>query len=83
MCEERLRRWPGREHFTKTFIEWCRGNTSASIIPEGDLTPFAVAISESMNCRKVKGFESLSTIEKYKLYYKLDKPFAVWSYPTD
>jgi hypothetical protein len=83
MCEERLRRWPGKEHFTKSFIKWCDDNISLSHIPDGELTSFAVAISDTMNCRKVKGFESLSTIEKYKLYYKLDKPFAVWSYPTD
>lgn len=83
MCDERLRRWPGNDHFTRSFIEWCDKNIDISHVPEGDITPFAIAISNTMNCRKIKDFENFSTVEKYKLYYKLDKPFAVWTAPAD
>jgi len=79
MCDERLRRWPGKEHFTRSFIEWCDSNIENSHIPDGELTPFAVAISETMNCRQLPNFESLPTVEKYQLYYKMDKPFATWT----
>jgi hypothetical protein len=80
MCNERMWRWSdSKEHFTRQFIEWCKENKKDSWVPAGNLTPFAVAISESMNCRKIAGFDNLSTVEKYKLYYKHDKPFAKWT----
>ncbi len=79
MCSERLKRWPGKDHFTKAFIEWCRDNKDLSFVPDIGLTPFAIAINKDMNCRKVNNFDNLSTVEKYNLYYKMDKPFAVWT----
>jgi hypothetical protein len=82
MCVERSRRWPGRkEHFTKLFIEWCKDNIEDSIIPSGPITPFAVAINDKTNCAQTPNFNNLTTVEKYQLYYKLDKPFAKWTNP--
>lgn len=79
MCEERSCRWAVKEHFTRQFIEWCADNIDNSSVPEAPLTDWAIAINENMNCRKVPFFESLTSIEKYNLYYKLDKPFATWT----
>lgn len=45
----------------------------AKFIPEGELKPFAIAISDDMECRKIKNFDSLPEITQYRLYYKLDK----------
>ena len=42
-------------------------------IPEGELKPFAIAISDDMKCREIDGFDQMSDITKYRLYYKLDK----------
>ena len=41
-------------------------------------TPFAIAINEAMSCRQDPTFESSDEVGKYRLYYKLDKPFATW-----
>jgi hypothetical protein len=49
------------------------------LLPDIGLTPFAIAISEDMNCRKVEGFDSLSTVDKYRQYYIHDKArIATW-----
>ena len=42
-------------------------------LPDIGLTPFAVAISEDMNCRKIEGFNDMSIVEKYRNYYLEDK----------
>lgn len=77
METERLRRG-FKPHFTMEFISWCAKNYKDSIVPDGPLTEFAVAISDNQLCRQVVGFDSLSPVEKYQLYYKYDKPFATW-----
>ena len=46
---------------------------------KGGLKDFAIAISDTMNCRKVDGFDDLSSIEKYRFYYRMDKPFVKWT----
>jgi hypothetical protein len=81
MFNERDYRWPtSTEHFTKTFITWCKSNVSSvSLCLKAELTPFAVAINPETNCRKIIGFDQLSTIDKYKQYIRLDKPFATWT----
>ena len=81
MFDERDFRWPKSEaHFTKTFIVWCKENINkTSACKRNHLTPFAIAISEDKNCRKIKDFDKLSVIEKYRLYIKHDKPFATWT----
>ena len=78
MGNERRYRWPDRaRHFSLDFILWCKDNIYDSLAPVGELTDFAVAISEGMNCRKrVENFNDLSSIDKYRFYYKHDKEFA-------
>lgn len=80
MFDERMHRWPASvEHFTKSFIEWCKQNIHNTYIPEKELTPFAVAIKPDCDCRKVVNFDNLSITEKYQLYIIKDKPFASWT----
>jgi hypothetical protein len=81
MFDERDYRWPSsKEHFTKTFIVWCGNNAnSTKFCPKGQLTEFAIAINQDMNCRKVMGFNQLSVLQQYQQYIKLDKPFATWT----
>ena len=50
------------------------------LLPDIGLTPFAIAISEDMNCRKkIENFNDLSSIDQYRFYYKHDKAFAAWT----
>ena len=80
MFTERMYRWPdSNEHFTKTFIEWCGKNIHNTIMSKTGLTEYAIAISDNCDCRKVKGFDDLSTIDKYREYIRCDKPFATWT----
>lgn len=77
---ERMFRWPSSaEHFTKDFIVWCSKNFANTTITQTGLTPFAIAINEDCDCRKLPNFESLSTVDKYKSYIVNDKPFAKWT----
>jgi len=76
--EERLHRGYNPHH-SITFIRWCADNFDKSVVPDGMLTEFAVAISADKNCRKVDGFEYMNVVNKYRQYYIHDKPFAEWS----
>ena len=50
------------------------------LLPDDGLTPFAIAISPHMECRKTDGFDDMTTIEKYRQYYLDDKwRFAHWT----
>jgi hypothetical protein len=77
MEEERIARG-FNPHFSVEFLEWALDNVERSVCPEGELTEFAIAISEDMECRKVDGFDQLDRVSQYRLYYKHDKPFATW-----
>lgn len=66
-------------HFSIDFINWVSQNIEDSVVPDGELEEFAVAIADDKNCRKISDFNSLDSVEKYRLYYKYDKPFAKWS----
>lgn len=81
MFNERRFRWPDADnHFTENFILWCRENRSQTIVPEGDLTPFAIAIGADSACRKVtEDFDNLVATEQYRRYIKHDKTFATWT----
>ena len=75
LCAEYTLRY-GKVHFCEKGI-----NTLSFLnylIPEGELQPFAVAINQESKCRKVSNFDSLDTIDKYRLYVIWDKPFAKW-----
>lgn len=80
MFNERNFRWPDSDqHFTYEFIKWCKDNKDKTIHTSNVMTPFTVAISPDSNCRKIPGFNNLSVIDQYRLYIKLDKPFATWT----
>ena len=81
MFTERMYRWPdSKEHFTKTFIEWCGDNIGKTLITNIPLTPYAVAINDLCECRKtIKGFNQLPVIDQYRHYINLDKKFATWT----
>ena len=67
------------KNFSIDFIDWVSQNIESSVVPEGQLEEFAVAISDDKNCRKISDFNSLDSVGKYRLYYQYDKPFAKWS----
>ena len=48
-----------KSHFSAEFIYWCRNNIKDSIVPEGPLTPFAVAINEHQRCRTIPNYDDL------------------------
>tara|TARA_R110002167_G_scaffold243200_1_gene448767 strand:+ start:91 stop:639 length:549 start_codon:yes stop_codon:yes gene_type:complete len=48
-------------------------NMGQRFLPSGKQTPFSIAISEDMECRKIKGFGDLHPVTQYRLYYKIDK----------
>ena len=79
ICKEFTDRY-GKEHSCKKGIYHLFNmvNRSDIKIPYDKLTDFAVAISDTMNCRLIPDFDSFPSVTKYRLYYKLDKPFATW-----
>lgn len=79
MLREKYARFPdaGR-HFCHDFIDWAEINKKQSITPKGKLTKFKIAISDKMNCRHHPLFNEDDPVLCYRLYYKLDKPFAKW-----
>jgi len=74
-CKEYTFRF-GKTHFCEKGIYTL--SSLNYLIPDGPLTPFAVAINESMSCRQNPNFESFSIVEKYREYIRKDKPFAKW-----
>jgi hypothetical protein len=80
MCHEKKRRYGGG-HFSESFIRWCDLRYNDSLVPLGGLTDFAIAISDQQQCRKHQGFDGLTAVEKYRLYYIYDKSsFAKWKF---
>lgn len=80
MFDERMWRWPNSvEHFTKTFIQWCKDNIHNTIMSKISLTPFVIAINQDCNCRKESDFDQSSVVDQYRLYYRYDKSFATWT----
>jgi hypothetical protein len=65
-------------HFSMKFIHWVADNFDKSVVPDGQKTEFAVAIADQMKCRQQTNFNSLNSVEKYRLYYIHDKPFVTW-----
>ena len=80
MFPERMFRWPdSNEHFTKTFIQWCKDNIHNTIMDKSGLTDYVVAINEDCDCRKLPGFDDMSVIDQYRQYIIHDKPFTTWT----
>jgi hypothetical protein len=63
----------GNIHKSQSVLEWCEDNVYKMSFDSYNLTSFAIAISEDCECRKLSNFESLSAVEKYRSYYRLDK----------
>lgn len=63
----------GKIHKSQAVLDWCEDNAYQLSFDTFDLTPFAIAISDDCECRKLPDFESMSAIEKYRAYVKLDK----------
>lgn len=78
LCEEYTFRY-NRRHKCQDIIEWCRDNPPE--LPSlGSKTCFAVAIADDQICRLVPNFDSLSVVNKYRMYYLYDKSrIAQWT----
>lgn len=77
--EEKYNRYPkGGRHFCHDFLDWVKNNLKYALVPSGDLTTFAIAINDKCKCRAIGGFDSMTRIEQYRLYYIHDKSFATW-----
>lgn len=78
--EERLFRsgYTKNPHWDIQFLKWVEKNINDSLVPDGTLTEFVIAIAEDKNCRKLPNFNQLSTVDKYRQYYIHDKPFATF-----
>lgn len=63
----------GKIHKSLSVLEWCEDNAHKLSFDSYDLTDFAIAIADDCECRKLPEFESLSSIEKYRVFYKYDK----------
>jgi len=74
LCEEYTLRYNKVHKCQKTF-EQSEDEVKKLIeyLPKDGLTPFAIAISPDMFCRRVEGFDSLPAVDKYRLYYLHDK----------
>jgi hypothetical protein len=80
MENERMYRWPDSQpHFTIDFINWCLKNKDKTNHTTTKLTPFVYAINPNSKCYQTPHFIDATTIEKYQLYIKHDKDFAVWT----
>lgn len=77
--EEERRKIGYNPHFSSCFIQWVEHNLEHSSVSDGPLTDFAVAISGDKLCVKDPAFSAATSIEKYRLFYRYDKPFAKWT----
>jgi hypothetical protein len=75
---QQFRRRYGKVHFTESFLDWVEKNYSEIDIPNKPITKFPIAINEKMTCRQVDNFDNFERFEQYRLFYKMDKPFASW-----
>lgn len=70
-------------HSAEKFVDWAAriilSNKKLANVPDGKITDFYAAIPKEANCRKIKGFDDLTIVNKYRQYYIHDKPFAKWT----
>lgn len=79
--EERLWRSNNTKnpHWDTQFLDWVVNNIDDSVVPDGPLTDFAVAIGPDKICRqRIKEFDKLPVVEQYHQYYIWDKSFATF-----
>jgi len=67
-----------KSHFSMRFVKWAKENVYNSVVPNGSLSDFAIAIPQDSNCRRLPNFEEMDAVSKYRNYYKFDKTFATW-----
>lgn len=72
LCEEYNVRY-GKTHASGAIINWCRENMNLLKFNSTQLTDFAVAIKEDAICRTKAEFNTASTVEKYRMFYRYDK----------
>jgi hypothetical protein len=72
LYEEKLYR-TGKGHKSVEVIEWAKQNAHLLKFEKQEQTTFAIAISDTMLCRKDPNFNLDNPVECYKLYYKHDK----------
>lgn len=72
LCDEYTARY-GKSHASLQVLQWCNNYAHELHFEKFEMTDFAIAISDDCECRKIKDFNSLSSIDKYKAYYQLDK----------
>lgn len=78
LFEEYTKRY-GKIHKSQTVLEWCESNKDSLVFHKTELQPFAIAIGDDKQCRsRIINFDEKDAVEKYRLYYVFDKPFAVW-----
>ena len=72
LCAEYTKRY-GKRHKSEDVLIWCAENIPASV-PEGKLTPFAVAIKNPI-------YHKETAVESYRAYYLGEKiRFARWAH---
>lgn len=70
----------GKIHKTSDVISWAKRNKHLLSFDSKPQTEFSIAISANQNCRQHPNFAESSVIDKYRLYYKLDKvSFCSWT----
>jgi len=72
LWEEKMFR-TGKGHKSIEVIQWAKANAHRLSFPTQGLTSFAIAISDTMECRKDPTFDIDNPVHCYKLYYKYDK----------
>ena len=72
LWEEKLYR-TGKGHKSVEVIEWAKQNANLLKFEKHEQTPFAVAIADTMLCRRDPDFDLRNPVKCYKLYYKHDK----------
>lgn len=63
----------GKLHACHKVLVWCDNNMCRLNFNKTELTKFATAISQESLCRQHPKFNDSDPVEKYRLYYLLDK----------
>lgn len=72
LCAEYSKRF-NRRHKSQDVVEWCDKNADKLVFDDFDQTEFALAISDDKKCRRVAGFDNMTRVQQYRLYFAIDK----------
>jgi len=82
ISQEYARRYK-KYHKCNAILTWVDFNKHLLFFRNTELQPFVAAIADDKKCVELPEFDDASVIDKYRLYYIFDKPFAVWNHgPT-